>query len=77
MTNDEYSVLQLGLGFCPLDALKVTETIKDLYFFAHNLTFKFVFDKDQAQLKLERELVERTKHLSMDEFHALRDLMLL
>lgn len=37
----------LGLGFCPLNALKVTGIIKNLYLFAHNLTFKFIFDKEE------------------------------
>lgn len=70
-------MLQLGLGFCPLDSLHVTETIKDLYLFARNLTFKFIFDKDRHNTNLERELTERTKHFTMEKFHALRDLMLL
>lgn len=61
LTEDELSVLQLGLGFCPLDPLIVTETIKDLYLFACNLTFKYIFDKDRGQLNLERELAYRRK----------------
>lgn len=77
LTEDKSSVLQLGLGFCPLDALKVTETIKDLYLFVHNLTFKFIFDKQHAKRNLERELAECTKHFSMEEYRALRDLMLM
>lgn len=53
------------------------ETIKDLYLFARNLTFKYTFDKSHQQTQLERELTERTKHFSMEEFRALPDLMLL
>lgn len=70
-------MLQLGLGFCPLDSLHVTETIKDLYLFARNLTFNFIFDKDRQKAHLERELTEWTKHFTMEEFRTLRDLMLL
>lgn len=51
--------------------------VKDLYLFDRNLTFRFIFDKDRANLSLERDLAERTKHFSMEEFRALRDLMLL
>ena len=77
LSTDEISVLQLGLGFCPTDPIHVTETIKDLYLFARNLTFKFIFDEDRHNISLERELTERTKDFTMDEFRALRDLMLL
>ena len=67
----------MGLGFCPLDPLKVTHTIKDLYLFARNLTYKFIFDGDRACVGLEHELAERTKQFTVAEFRALRDLMLL
>lgn len=63
--------------FSPLDSINVSETIKDLYLFARNLASKFIFDKERKQANLERELVKRTKHFSMEEFRALRDLMLL
>ena len=73
----ESSVLQLGLGFCPLDPLKIMYTIKDIYLFARNLTYKFIFDQDRTRVGLERELSERTKQFTVAEFRALRDLMLL
>lgn len=48
-----------------------------MYLFARNLTDKLIFDKDRAKLNLEHELAEHTKHFRMEEFPALRDLMLL
>lgn len=77
LTPEEERVLQLGLGFCPSEPINIFETIKDLYLFAHNLIFRFIFDKDRKKLNLEKELTERTKHFSMQEFRALRDLILL
>lgn len=77
LSTDETAVLQLGLGFCPADPIHITETIKDLYLFARNLTFKFIYDKERHNINLERELSERTQAFTMDEFRALRDLMLL
>ncbi|XP_077335488.1 E3 SUMO-protein ligase KIAA1586 homolog [Lithobates pipiens] len=77
LTHDEKSVLQLGLGFSPSEPINVYETIKDIYLFARNLTYKFIYDKDRRNLNLEKELAEKTKDYSMQEFRALRDLMLL
>lgn len=76
LTPEEERVLQLGLGYFPSEPINIFETIKDLYLFAHNLTFRFIFDKDRQRLNLEKELAERTKHFSMQEFRALRNLML-
>lgn len=60
-----------------LQLVHITETIKDLYLFARNLTFKFIYDKGRQNTNLERELTERTKDFTMDEFCSLHDLMLL
>lgn len=57
--------------------MHTTENIKDLYLFARNLTFKLIYDKDRQNTNLERELTERTRNFTMDEFCALHDLMLL
>lgn len=62
--------------FCPSESINVFETIKDPYLFARNLTVRFIFDRDRQSLNMERELVKRTKHFTMQEFRALRDLML-
>lgn len=77
LSSDELAVLQLGLGFCPLDPIHITEMIKDLYLFVQNLTYKFLFDSHRQNTNLERGLTERTRHFTMAEFCALRDLMLL
>lgn len=69
--------MQLGLGFCLFDSLHITETIKDLYLFVRNLTFKFIFDKDCQNINLECKLTERTRDFTMEKFHALRDVILL
>lgn len=45
--------------------------------FIRNLTYKFLFDKDRLRAKEEREFSESIKHFRMEEFWALRDLMLL
>lgn len=65
------------MGFYPSEPINIYETIKDLYLFARNLTYRFIFDKDRQSLNLEKELAEKTKHFTMNEFKALRDLMLL
>lgn len=77
MTLEEEMFLQLGLGFCPSELIHIFETIKDVYLFARNLTFHFILDKDRQKFNLEKELAERTKHFSMQEFRALQELMLL
>lgn len=71
------SVLQLGLGFCLAQPINVSETIKDLYLFTRRLTYKYIFDSDRNQKRLEKDHTEQIKHFTMDEFRALRDLMLL
>lgn len=55
----------------------MTETIKDLYFFTHNLTFIYIFDIERQQAHFEKELTEWTKHFTMEEFKTFCDLMLL
>lgn len=45
--------------------------------FTRNLTYKFLFDPDRLRTKEEREFLESIKHFKMDEFRALRDLILL
>lgn len=45
--------------------------------FIRNLTYKFLFDPDRLRTKEERKFSESIKHFKMDEFRALRDLILL
>lgn len=75
--RQELDVLKFGLRFCPSMNIDKYEDIKDVYLFTRNLTYKFLLDKDYLQSKQDRQIPERIKHYIMEDFRALRNLMLL
>lgn len=77
LSEDELTVLKLGLSFCPNANLDKYEVIKDLYLFARKLTYKHIFDPDKNRPMAEKDLSEQIKKITMKDFRALKDLMIL
>lgn len=75
--DNELEVPKLGLSFCPSANLDKYELIKDIYMFACNLTYRYMFDQDSVRARQEQEFSKSIKHYTMEDFRALRDLMLL
>lgn len=75
--KETLDVLKFGLSFCPSTNIDKYETIKDVYLFSRNLTYKFLFDKQVLQSKQDKAITEQVKHFSMEDFRVLRDLILL
>lgn len=46
----EIEVLKLGLSFCPSQTIDKFTLVKDLQFFARNLTYKYIFDSDRGRV---------------------------
>lgn len=63
LTMAQESVLRMGLGFSPSQEIDMMETIKDLYLFARNLTYKFMFDPERKEKRTEREISEQLKNI--------------
>lgn len=68
LTETQVSVLRMGLGFCSSHEIDLMEMIKDLYLFACNLTYKYMFDLKRKVKKTEREISKQIKGFTMKDF---------
>lgn len=66
-------VLRLGPSFCSLQKIDIFELIKDLYLFARNLTYKYIFDKDRGRKETGGE--EMYKGFKVQDFCTLKTLI--